>query len=140
MFGSQGIEDNELGQAYLVMEHEINPIEEFLPIRLPASFPTPGRLRFRRARRTVDEFINRVISERRRDGRRGSDLLSILVFARDEQTREGINDQVLHDHMLTFLNSGHETVADACTWTFYLLSQYPDIRRKLHKEVEAVLG
>ena len=141
MLGSQGIEETErLGQAFLVMEHEMNLVEEFLPIRLPANFPTPGRLRFRRARRTVDDFINRVISERRRDGPQGSDLLSILVFARDEQTGEGINDQILHDHMLTFLNSGHETVADACTWTFYVLSQYPDVYRKLHKEVEVALG
>jgi cytochrome P450 len=38
------------------------------------------------------------------------------------------------------LNAGHETVATALTWTLYLLSQHPDVERRFHEELDAVLG
>jgi cytochrome P450 len=41
---------------------------------------------------------------------------------------------------MTLLLAGHETTANALTWTFYLLSQHPDAATKLHEEIDAVLG
>ena len=39
---------------------------------------------------------------------------------------------------MTIFIAGHETTANALTWTFYLLSQNPDIEKKLHDEIDSV--
>ena len=36
--------------------------------------------------------------------------------------------------------AGHETTANALTWTFYLLSQNPEAEAKFHAELDEVLG
>jgi cytochrome P450 len=41
---------------------------------------------------------------------------------------------------MTLLTAGHETTANALTWTWYLLSQHPDVERRLHDELNEVLG
>jgi cytochrome P450 len=49
------------------------------------------------------------------------------------------NKQQLRDNVTTIFLAGHETVANALTWTFYLLSQNPKEETMLHKEVDSVL-
>src|SRR5690606_31150369 len=41
---------------------------------------------------------------------------------------------------LTIVLAGHETTANALTWTFYLLSQHPQVEAQLHAEIDAVLA
>src|SRR5207247_8221276 len=36
--------------------------------------------------------------------------------------------------------AGHETTANALSWTWYLLAQHPQIEARLHEEVDRVLG
>jgi cytochrome P450 len=40
---------------------------------------------------------------------------------------------------LTIFLAGHETTANALTWTWYLLSQHPAVEAKLHEELDTVL-
>ena len=40
----------------------------------------------------------------------------------------------LHDELLTLFAAGHETTSYALTWTFYLLSQNPEVYEKLLDE------
>jgi cytochrome P450 len=49
-------------------------------------------------------------------------------------------DIQVRDEALTLFLAGHETTAQALTWTWYLLSQHPDHERRLHEEIDAVLG
>jgi cytochrome P450 len=51
-----------------------------------------------------------------------------------------MNDQQVHDEVMTLLLAGHETVSIALTWTWYLLSQHPAVERRLHAELDEVLG
>jgi cytochrome P450 len=60
--------------------------------------------------------------------------------ARDEETGEGMNDQQLRDEVMTIMLAGHETTAVTLSWTFYLLSQHPDVRTKLEREMADVLN
>jgi cytochrome P450 len=46
----------------------------------------------------------------------------------------------LRNETITFLLAGHETTANALAWTFYLLSQNPDVERQLRVELSAVLS
>jgi cytochrome P450 len=48
--------------------------------------------------------------------------------------------QLMRDNVTTIFLAGHETVANALTWTFYLLSQNPKEEKLLHQEIDLVLG
>lgn len=92
------------------------------------------------AKRRLDEVVEGIIAERRRDPGTGNDLLSMLLAARDEESGEGMSDQQLRDEVLTLMIAGHETTANALSWTWYLLSQHPEIAAKLRAETAEVLG
>jgi cytochrome P450 len=51
-----------------------------------------------------------------------------------------MNDRQLLDEVKTMLLAGHETTANALTWTWYMLVQYPEIEAKLVAELAQVLG
>lgn len=102
--------------------------------------PTPSNLRFRKAVQTLRRIVLDIIAERRRENRDYGDLLSMLIAVRDEDTGEGMNDDQLRDEVLTLILAGHETTANALSWTWYLLSQNPEAEQKLHAELDEVLG
>jgi cytochrome P450 len=86
----------------------------------------------------LDTVIYRFIHEHRAAGEKMDDLLSMLVAARyDDGT--AMTDQQLRDESMTLFLAGHETTATALSWTFYLLSQHPEIADKLRAEVDSVL-
>ena len=51
-----------------------------------------------------------------------------------------MNDIQQRDEVMTIFLAGHETTANALTWTFYLLSQNPTVCDKLYEEFCSVLG
>jgi cytochrome P450 len=103
-------------------------------------FPTPGNFHFNKAVRSLRKIVLDIIAERRRDGRDHGDLLSMLLEVRDEETDQGITDEQLRDEVLTLILAGHETTATALSWTWYLLSENPEVETKLHAELDQVLG
>jgi cytochrome P450 len=54
--------------------------------------------------------------------------------------QEKMSDKQVRDEVMTIFIAGHETTANALTWTFYLLSQNQDVEMKLHDEINSVLG
>ena len=103
--------------------------------RLPAG---PMK-RSRRARERLDAMIYRMIAERRSTARDRGDLLSMLLLAQDEDDGSGMTDLQVRDEAMTIFLAGHETTANALTWTWYLLSQSPAVEARLHAEVMEVL-
>ncbi len=103
--------------------------------------PIPGLVRFRRARERLDAVVQRIIAQHRADGVDRGDLLSMLLASRDDQAdHSGMTDEQLRDEVLTIFLAGYETVANALTWTWYLLSQNPEAEARFHAEVDEVLG
>jgi len=115
-------------------------IESFLHL------PIPGITKFRRSKRRLDAIVDRLIREHREAAARGEpdkgDLLSMLLSSRDEEDTHhaGMSDEQVRDEVLTIFLAGYETVANALTWTWYLLSQNPQAEAKLDAELDAVLG
>lgn len=108
---------------------------------LIAKLPLPSNRRADAARRLLDTVIYRIIQERRASGTDQGDLLSLLLTARDEEgDGSGMTDQQLRDEVMTIILAGHETTANAMTWTWYLLSQHPTVEAQLHAELDTVLG
>jgi cytochrome P450 len=106
-----------------------------------ARLPIPPAIRFRRARARLDATIYRLIAERRASGATGRDLLSLLVAARDDEgDGSGMSDEQIRDEAMTLFLAGHETTANALTWTWYLLSEHPHVEQTLVDEVTSVLS
>ncbi|MEP6924181.1 MAG: cytochrome P450 [Pyrinomonadaceae bacterium] len=101
--------------------------------------PIPQITRYRLAQERINEIIYRIINERRQSGEDAGDLLSILLLAQDEETGIGMSDKQVRDEVLTLFLAGHETTANALTWTWYLLSQNPEAESKFHEEIDRVL-
>ena len=51
-----------------------------------------------------------------------------------------MTDQQVRDEVMTIFLAGHETTANALAWTWYLVSQSPDVEARLHQEVDRVLA
>lgn len=109
---------------------------------LPEWFPWPVLIQKRRGTRTLDRLVQQMIVERRRLGKADSppDLLSMLLFTRDEETGETMSDQQLRDELITLYIAGHETTALLLSWTWVLLAQEPGITAALQAELAAVLN
>jgi cytochrome P450 len=103
--------------------------------------PTPKKRRLQKGKRLLDDTIDRIIAERRASDVDTGDLLSMLLHATDtEGDGGGMSDQQLRDEAITIFIAGHETTANALTWTWLLLARTPDAERALHEEVDRVLG
>jgi cytochrome P450 len=111
-------------------------------IMLPAAewlvhFRPPGLAAFVRARNRIDAVVYRMIDAHRGSGLDRGSLLDLMLAAspaNDKESRQSLRDQVI-----TIFLAGYETVANALSWTWYLLSQNPECELKFHGEVDAVL-
>jgi len=108
-------------------------------ILTPKWLPTPRNIRATIATRRLDKIIYRFIEERRVSGKDTGDLLSMLLAARDDDGSR-MTDRQLRDEAITIFLAGHETTANALSWTWMLLAQNPAVEAKLHAELDAVLA
>jgi cytochrome P450 len=139
--------NSDLEEEARIVAHEINNIMDvynFMMV-LPAPqlllhFPFPQVLAFHKARRRVDEIVNRMIEEHVHGKKRDcGDLLSMMIAAMPEVETEAGREQ-LRDQVVTIFLAGYETTANALAWTFRLLGEHPEIEQNLLEEVDAVLG
>mgnify|MGYP001450170022 CR=1 FL=1 len=141
MFGKTVKEDaDKIGQAIEVgLKYVANKGSSFFDI--PLSVPTKSNREFLESKEVLDKTIYALIEEGRnnRDKER-TDLLSMLLMARDEDDGEGMTDEQVRDEVMTIFVAGHETTANTMSWIFYLLATHPQVEQKLHDELETVLG
>lgn len=132
-------EASEIGEALTSV------LKMFRTLMMPFSeylekLPLPSVRRFEKARARLDQTIYGLIHERRASGEDTGDLLSMLLLAQDEEADgAGMTDKQVRDEALTLFLAGHETTANALTWTWYLLAQNPECERRLHQEIDSVL-
>jgi cytochrome P450 len=114
----------------------------FLPFKNPFPLwaPTPRNRAFRQAIETLDRMVYRIIDERRRNLVGQSDMVALLLNARDADTGAGLDDRQLRDEVMTFFFAGSESTATTLAWAWYLLALHPEVERRVHAEVDEVLG
>lgn len=88
--------------------------------------------------RALTRHIREMIDARRRENRTEMDFLSMLMEARDRQTGEPMSDRALMDEITSLIVAGHETTASVLNWTWYLVSQHPEVEQQLHAVVDRV--
>lgn len=130
------------------LQRELEPLGRRFepdPLRfaLPDWVPLPGDAEFDAAVGELESVVDDVVAARRGDV--GSDedpdaprdLLAILLRARE---RGDLTREALRDELVTMLLAGHDTTALTLTYTWYLLSAHPEAERRVHEEVDAVVG
>ena len=97
----------------------------------------PGLAAFVRARKRIDAVVHRMIeAHRHRESDAGS-LLDLMLAASPDRTPA--SEQLLRDQVITIFLAGYETVANALSWAWYLLSQNLEAERRLHEEIDREL-
>jgi cytochrome P450 len=132
-----GAEAKDIGRAIKVALEDFSSQRRL--IRVPKSIPTPRNVRFEAAARRLDGIVRTIIEERRRSEEDRGDLLSMLMLARDEGG-DRMTDKQLRDEVMTLFLAGHETTANALSWTLWLLSSNAAAEAKLAEELGRVLG
>jgi cytochrome P450 len=103
--------------------------------------PLPARRRYEKATQNLDNLVYAMIQKRREKGSLRQDVLSLLLQGHgDAVAGRALSDAEIRDEVLTIILAGHDTVANALTWTFYLLSRHEDVYSRLKAELKAVLG
>ncbi|XVS61484.1 cytochrome P450 [Actinosynnema sp. CA-299493] len=102
--------------------------------------PLPGNRAFDEAITRMRAIVLDVVRGWREDGVDRGDLLSVLLTAQDPDTGAGMSDEQVHDEVMTLLVGGVETTALALAWTFHEIAGHPEVERRVHAEVDEVLG
>lgn len=127
-----------IGEAVSVGIKHANDYAESI-VKVPPWVPTLANVRFQRAVKVLDAMVMGIIAERRKKPDLGDDLLAMLMSARDDDGH-GMTDRQLRDEVMTLVLAGHETTANALSWTFSLLSTHVQVDRQVHAEAVNVLG
>ncbi len=106
-------------------------------VSLPMWMPLPRHAAFKRALAAIDQVVAELIAEHRQRPPETTDLLGLLLRARNEDGGK-LDDEALRNHTLTFLLAGHETTANALTWCIALLASQPDELEKVQSELDAL--
>lgn len=89
-------------------------------------------VKFRGLTKTVGE----IITHRRQRNDKRMDFVSLFMDARDKDTGAPMTDKELIDEIMTLIVAGSETSATTLNWTWYSLSQYPDVLAKVQQEAD----
>jgi cytochrome P450 len=123
------------------LEYLFNFLGEYFRMPFPPlHFPTRRNRQVKQTLCRLDNAVYDLIGQRRACGVNGTDLLGLLLSAKDEETGEVMSDQQIRDEIVTFFIGGSETTKLGLTWTWYLLSQNTEVEERLHEEIDRVLA
>lgn len=134
-------EADNIGKA-VDMAYEFNGLLALPFANLLEKLPLPAVRHFHQAIDILNEIAYRKIDERRAAGIDRHDLLSLLIKAPETEGSSGghVTDARVRDELLTIILAGHETTANALTFTWMLLAENPEAEAKMHEELARVLG
>lgn len=82
-----------------------------------------------------NSIIQEIIEERVASKQKVNDLLNMLLETRYEDTGESMSVTQLIDEIKILFTAGHETTANALTFTLALLAKHPDVQEKILQEI-----
>ena len=87
--------------------------------------------------RSLTKLVAQLIAERRASEEEHFDYVAMLMNARDKDSGAAMGERELIDEIMTLVVAGHETTASGLNWTWYLISQHPQVEARLHAEIDA---
>lgn len=130
---------DEVGRAIDTVMNDFAELVHSWRRLMPGWVPFKARRRMTTSIKTIDDIVFDVIQERKKSGKRGDDLLSRLLEARDEGGA-AMSDAQLRDEAVTLFVAGHETTANALSFALMLLGDHPSTDAALAEEIGRVLG
>ncbi|KVE28249.1 cytochrome [Burkholderia singularis] len=106
----------------------------------PRWVPTRFNRKVAHAQRAINTIIDKIIADHREGNCEPSDVISMLMNARDPDTGQPLTQKEVHDEVLTVFLAGHETTGSGLAWALYALAQHPAVLRQLREELDARLG
>jgi len=94
----------------------------------------------RKAAKTIHNAVDAIIAQAEKEGQEGT---MVAEFLKANQTEGGVDlmtKKQIRNELIVLFMAGHETTANVLAWTWYLISQSPDVEKKLHKELDTVLN
>ncbi|WP_149179748.1 cytochrome P450 [Streptomyces sp. TRM49041] len=102
--------------------------------------PIPANRRFDTAAARLRRIIDQVIAEYGTEHEDRGDLLALLLAARDAETGETMGPDQVRDELIAIMFAGTETSATTLSWIFHELGRHPEAEKRLHAEVDEVVG
>ncbi len=124
------------GALYTVLKHFDYLVGAALP--WPERWPTRANREFWRAIDTMNEVVDKIIADRA-EAEPQPDLLGMFMASIDEEDGTGMSHQQLKDEIFTMLLAGHETTANALSFTLMQLARHPEVARRVREEIATVL-
>lgn len=122
-----GLDPDERGRGEAAADHFERALGFYgidYPLRLLRGPGSPWR-RMNRSRAILDEILFEEIARRRKgDDAGGSDILGMLLEARDEDGSR-LSDQEVRDQAITLMFAGHDTTTSTLTFLLYELARNP---------------
>jgi cytochrome P450 len=98
----------------------------------------PARdIMFAQTFRSLARIVRGVVAQRRTAHSTPSDILGLLMRARDRDTGQGMSEPQLVNEIMTLIVAGHETTASTLGWVWYEIAKAPSVERKLTDELGA---
>ncbi len=108
-------------------------------LAIEKSLPLKSTKKFFGAIQNIDKLVNGMIEERIQKGQK-ENLLDSLISVTDSTDQSQMNKEQLRDEVVNLLIAGHETTANALTWTWQQILRYPDVMKKVMEEVNSVIS
>ncbi len=139
LFDLEDFGDRQRFSGTLKLAFELMNVRLRRIFKLPLWVPTPANLRLQGAVGELDRTVEGFIASGRSRRDIGDDLLSRLLVAQHEDGTR-MSDLQLRDEAMTLYLAGHETTALTLAWSWYLLSQNPNVENELVSEWQHVLA
>ena len=97
---------------------------------------TARNLTFAYKFRSLGKLVAQIAKRRREAGEEHFDFIAMLMNARSKETGDAMSEREFIDEVMTLVVAGHETTASGLNWTWYLLSQHPEVEARLHAEID----
>lgn len=108
---------------------------------VPLWLPLPRTLRFRKAKRYLQEVTDSLAADRRKNPNGfGDDIVSRLIESVADEPDQQVGRERMRDELVTLLLAGHETTASTLSWALHLLDLNPEVRERVHQEAVEVFS
>ena len=115
-----------------------------VPIAIPDSLPLPHIRRRKKARSALNTAIRTMVESRRNNSNASElgdnpdpgDVIGALAASVDDDGEKLSIDQIV-EQIVTIYLAGHETTANALSWTLIELARNPDVLQKLEAEISS---
>jgi len=108
-----------------------------LPDWIPNMNAKIGKARV--AAKTIHSTVDAIIALAEKENHKDTMVAELIKANKTENGMDLMTRKQIRNELVVFFLAGHETTANVLTWTWYLISQSPDVEKKLHAELDQVL-